>query len=103
MVASTTAESAIGTLKPEKQNITLSLTKPTLQRVRILAAKRGTSISGLLTQQIEELASKDEEYERAQAEAVAMLRSGFGFRGIERMTREERHDRNALREYVPND
>lgn len=31
-----------------------------------------------------------------------MLRSGFGFEGIEHMTREEMHNRKALREPVAN-
>jgi hypothetical protein len=87
----------------EKQNITLSLSKRTLQKARVLAAKRGTSVSGLLTQQVEELVSRDDDYQHAKAEALAMLRSGFGFSGIEHMTREEMHDRKALRESVPND
>ena len=43
----------------EKQNITLRLSKQTIHKARILAAKRSTSISGLLTSQIEELAKCD--------------------------------------------
>jgi cytosine/adenosine deaminase-related metal-dependent hydrolase len=103
MAATVTAETAIAATKAEKQNITLSLSKRTLQKARVLAAKRGTSVSGLLTQQVEELVSRDDDYQRAKAEALAMLRSGFGFSGIEHMTRDEMHDRKALRESVPND
>jgi len=38
-----------------KQNVTVSLEKQTLRKAKILAAKRGTSISGLLAHQIEAL------------------------------------------------
>jgi hypothetical protein len=103
MAATVTAETATAATKAEKQNITLSLSKRTLQKARVLAAKRGTSVSGLLTQQVEELVSRDDDYQCAKAEALAMLRSGFGFSGIEHMTREEMHDRKALRESVQND
>lgn len=81
----------------DKQNITLRLSAQTLQKARILAAQRGTSISGLLTQQIEQMVNVDESYERARTRELARLRSGFGFDGIERMTREELHDRKNLR------
>jgi HSP90 family molecular chaperone len=41
----------------EKQNITLRLSRETIQKARVLAARRATSISGLLTRQLEELAN----------------------------------------------
>ena len=37
----------------EKQNVTISLNQRELKKVKILAARRETSISGLLAQQIE--------------------------------------------------
>ena len=103
--ATAPASEIVETKKPkaEKQNITLSLSKETLQKARVLAAQRGTSISGLLTQQLEEVVEKNDAYEQAKVRALAMLRSGFGFHGIEHMTREEMHDRKALREPLSND
>lgn len=89
--------SATGVPSIEKQNITLRLSTETLRKVRILAAQQGTSISGLLTRQIEQMVSVDAAYQRAKASALAGLRSGAGFDGIERMTREELHDRKSLR------
>ena len=65
---------------------------------QLFAAQRDTSISGLLTQQLEELTAKNDSYEQAKTRALARLRSGFGFHGIEHMTREEIHDRKASRE-----
>ncbi len=38
-----------------KQNVTVSLNVQTIQKIKVLAAKRSTSISGLLAAQIESL------------------------------------------------
>jgi hypothetical protein len=97
------ATAAQAPAKVEKQNVTLSLSKETLKKARVLAAERGTSMSGLLTGQIEELVAKNDTYERARASALAMLHSGFTFGHIEHMTREEMHDRKAAREAFLND
>jgi hypothetical protein len=76
----------------EKQNITLRLSKQTLQKARVLAAKRSTSISGLLTSQIEQLAETEDDYERAMQRAFAMMEEGFDMGEIPKL------DRNALHE-----
>jgi hypothetical protein len=90
-------------VKADKQNITLSLSAVTLKKARVLAAERGTSVSGLLTQQIEDLVGKNDSYQRAKASALARLRSGFTFGKIEHMTREEMHDRKSAREALADD
>jgi hypothetical protein len=77
----------------DKQNITLRLTKQTLQRARVLAAKRSTSISGLLTSQIEQLANADDEYEQAMRRAMARMEKGFHLGGIHTMDRDALHER----------
>ena len=76
----------------EKQNITLRLSKETLQKARVLAAQRSTSISGLLTSQIEQLANSDDEYEKAMQRALARMERGFHLGGLHTL------DRNALHE-----
>jgi siroheme synthase (precorrin-2 oxidase/ferrochelatase) len=81
----------------DKQNITLKLSVETLKKAKVLAAQRQTSISGLLTQKIEEMAQVDDAYERARTRELARLRSGSGFDGIERLTRDEMHDRKSFR------
>ena len=83
--------------KSGKQNITLNLSRETLRKAKVLAAQRETSVSGLLTRQIEELVGKNDDYERAKASALEMLRSGFTFGKIEHMTKEEMHDRKLAR------
>jgi hypothetical protein len=77
----------------EKQNITLRLSKETIHKARILAAKRSTSISGLLTSQIEELAKSEDDYERAMDRAMARMKKGFPLGEIPKLDRDSLHER----------
>jgi hypothetical protein len=85
----------------EKQNITLRPSKETIHKARILAAKRSTSISGLLTSQIEELAKSEDDYERAMDRAFARIKKGFHMGEIPKLDRQALHDRAALRRVEP--
>ncbi len=76
-----------------KQNITVRLDRRTLRRAKILAAKRNTSISGLLARQIETLVGEDDAYERARQRALAVLDQGFHLGGRMESTRDEWHER----------
>jgi hypothetical protein len=76
-----------------KQNLTVSLTPQTVQRAEILAAKRSTSISGLLAAQIEALVGEDEAYERAHRAALDLMERGFHMGGVHTIPREELHER----------
>ena len=77
----------------EKQNITLRLSRKTLQKARVLAAKRSTSISGLLTSQIEQLANSEDEYEKAMRRAIARMEKGFHLGGTHKLDRDALHER----------
>jgi hypothetical protein len=76
-----------------KQNLTVSLTRQTLRKAKILAARRGSSISGLLAEQIEILVGEEEAYERARRQATELLDQGFHLGGVIRATRDEWHER----------
>jgi hypothetical protein len=76
-----------------KQNITLRLSKQTIQKARVLAAKRSTSISGLLTSQIEQLANADDGYEQAMDRAFVRMEKGFDLGGVHTMDRDALHER----------
>ena len=76
-----------------RQNLTVSLTRQTLRKAKILAARRGSSISGLLAEQIEILVGEEEAYERAQRHATELLDQGFHLGGVIRATRDEWHER----------
>jgi hypothetical protein len=77
----------------EKQNITLRLSKQTIHKARILAAHRSTSISGLLTSEIEQLAEKEDDYDRAMKDAFALMEKGFHLGGVHIMDRDALHER----------
>ena len=77
----------------EKQNITLRLSRETIQKARVLAAKRSTSISGLLADQIEQLAGAEDDYERAMQEALALMSPGFDLSETHKIDRAALHER----------
>jgi hypothetical protein len=76
-----------------KQNVTISLARETIRKAKILAARRETSISGLLATQIEILVGEEEAYQRAERQAAALLDQGFRLGGVIRSTRDEWHER----------
>lgn len=76
-----------------KQNLTISLDRESIRKARIVAARRSTSISGLLARQIEVLIGEEEAYERAERQAMALLDEGFHLGGGKPASRDELHDR----------
>lgn len=78
-----------------KQNITLALPKDLLQRAKRIAVSRRKSISGLLTEMIEDLVTSEEEYAQARDRQLALLERGLdlGTRGRVTWTRDELHER----------
>jgi hypothetical protein len=77
----------------QKQNVTISLSRQVLKKAKILAARRETSISGLLAQEIESLVGEQEAYERAERQALALLDKGFHLGGVILAKREQLHER----------
>ena len=77
-----------------RQNVTVSLTRSTLRKAKVLAAQRETSISGLLAMQIESMVGEDEAYTRAETRARELMAHGFPMgRGRAKISREELHER----------
>jgi hypothetical protein len=76
-----------------KQNLTVSLDRQTIRMAKILAARRSTSISGLLARQIEILVGEEEAYERAARQAMSLLDQGFHLGGGIRVSRDELRER----------
>jgi hypothetical protein len=76
-----------------KQNITISLTQQTLRKARIMAARRGSSISALLAERIEVLVWEEEAYESAERQAAALLDQGFHLGGMVCAGRDQWHER----------
>ncbi|MFN2106839.1 MAG: CopG family transcriptional regulator [Candidatus Promineifilaceae bacterium] len=79
----------------ETQNITLSLPRDLLLKVKLLAVRRQTSVSGLLAGELERLVLEDEAYTRAYQRSELLMKEGFdlGTYGELNVTREELHER----------
>ncbi len=79
-----------------RSNLTLQLDTDVIKRARIVAAKRGTSVSALAAIQLIELVDEDERIEQARERAQAILEKAV-HRGGRSWTRDELHDRQVLR------
>lgn len=79
------------------KNLTIALDSSLVDKIRVLAAKRGTSISGFLRGEIERLVGEDEAYESARRRALRRLKKGARLGGGELPAREDLHDRARLR------
>ena len=77
----------------EMQNLTVRLSRQTIHKARVLAAKRATSISNLVAEQIEHMAQSDDDYQKAMADAIALMDKGFHLGGDHKFNRDELHDR----------
>ena len=79
----------------ETQNITLSLPKDILLKVKIIAVQRGTSVSGLLTQTLEKLVRQEDAYAHAKRRHLDWLEQGadLGTGGQVLTQRDELHER----------
>ena len=76
-----------------KTNITLKLDAKLVREAKVVAAQRGTSVSRLLTRQLEEVIRKDKAYESAKRRALTRLQKGFNLRWTPPTTRHELHER----------
>lgn len=75
-----------------KQNLTVQLDERTIRCAKAAAARRGMSLSGLVAEQIRELAESDERYEQAQLAAMAAMAAATGHSGRS-WSRDELYDR----------
>jgi hypothetical protein len=77
------------------QNITLSLPEEDLREARIIAARRGTSVSQLLARMLREMVERETGYDAARERSVALLREGadLGTQGRPTWSRDELHER----------
>jgi plasmid stability protein len=83
------------------KNITVSVDNDTYHRARVRAAERKTSVSAIVRQILGDLAAEENEFarlKRQEDEIIAQLEKRHtGFSAENRMTRDQTHDRHALR------
>lgn len=79
----------------EKQNITISVPKEVLKKVKHIAVERGTSVSALIITMMRELDSKEDSYEIARRRQLKIMKKGFdlGTNGEITWDRDSLHDR----------
>jgi tryptophan 2,3-dioxygenase len=79
----------------ETRNITLALPKETLLKVKLLAVRRQTSVSGLLAQTLEKLVQQEDAYVHARQRHLQWLEQGadLGTGGRILTERDELHER----------
>jgi len=79
----------------ETQNHTVSLPKALVKKVKIVAAKRNTSVSELLTASLEEIVLQDDRYDSTMRRLVERARKGYdlGSSGHIEVMRQELHER----------
>ena len=75
-----------------KRNLTVQLDDEVIRRAKVLAAKRGTSVSGLVAAELDRLVAEDERYEEAWRRARTAM-GGATVRGGRQWGRDELHDR----------
>ncbi|TVQ24908.1 MAG: ribbon-helix-helix protein, CopG family [Spirochaetaceae bacterium] len=83
------------------KNITVSVDDEVYHRARLRAALMNTSVSALVRDALTEIAGSELEFERLRAVEQSLRRQialrGVVFSAADRTTRDEAHDRHAVR------
>ena len=79
----------------ENQNITLSVPRDLLKRIKRLAVDRDTSVSSLMTEALARVADEDRRYSAVRKRALAALQSArsLGTNGRRTWSRDDIHER----------
>lgn len=79
------------------KNVTITMPDDLARKVRVLAAEADTSMSQYLCRLASEKAAADDSYEIAMRRYLSRNRGGLSLAGKKLPTREQIHDRDALR------
>ena len=74
-----------------RRNLTVQLDEDTIRQARILAAERGTSVSGLVARELEQLVAQNVRYEEARRRAVELMKESAP-RGGRTWQRDDLHE-----------
>ena len=74
-------------------NITVKIDEELVQKAKVLAARRGTSVSRLVAEQLEALVRRDEMFEIARRRARRRLAKGYDLEWTPPSDRGELHER----------
>jgi plasmid stability protein len=91
------AEEALRCETVNMKNITVSVDEDLYRRARVRAAELDTSVSAVVRDFLVDFARRETDFERRRALQDQTLASIRAFRGGSRLTREQVHERDALR------
>ena len=74
--------------------ITIRIDEETARQAKVLAAKRGTSLSQLVAKQLQDMLKADLRFDRARSRALKRLRRGYDLHWTPPAERDELHDRS---------
>ena len=78
-------------------NITIKVDSTLAWEAKVLAARRGTSLSRLVADQLESLVNGDQAYAAAKRRALRRLKRGYDLGWEPKVDRSDLHDRENLR------
>lgn len=76
-----------------KQYLTISLERELIVKARVISAKRRTSVTRMLADELRKIVEQDERYQSAKQKALADLKQGFHMGGSITATRDDLHER----------
>ena len=77
----------------KKTNITLKLDASLVQAIKVIAAKKGISVSALMAHKLEEEVQKNGDYEQAMKRALALMKENSAFGWKKPKSRDELYER----------
>ncbi len=76
-----------------KQNITLSIEKELIKKGKIIAARKDTSVSKMISNLLKDMVYQEDRYESAMRNALSTLKKGFQLGGRVTWKREDLYER----------
>lgn len=76
-----------------KQNITLSIEKELIKKGKIIAARKDTSVSKMISNLLKDMVYQEDRYESAMRNALSTLKKGFQLGGRVTWKRDDLYER----------
>jgi len=78
-------------------NITIKVESDLAREAKVLAARRGTSLSRLVAEQLKVMVREDQVYAAARRQALRRLKRGYDLDWEKPASRDDLHNRESLR------
>ena len=81
----------------KSSNITIKVESDLAREAKVLAARRGTSLSRLVAEQLKVMVREDQVYAAAKRQAMRRLKRGYDLDWEKPANRDDLHNRESLR------